>query len=305
MARRSNPASAGPRNLVAVGLALALTACTAEGTHSPTVALTGEATQTKTLATTLPTEAQAYNATATSKVEASTEALVSAAPAPSSAAPKPRSEGFDLFKAIADNNKRAGKIRPPRPAANAARVAKVEPETTVKVASRAQPAALPGVRSSEALFGIKEVTKRAARKAKTLSKPVQVASAAALARIGRHGLRTQHSKVSVGCLKPELVRIIKKAERHFGRYAVVTSGYRSPRHNRRIGGAKRSMHMTCMAADIQIKGVSKWTLAKWLRQQDGRGGVGTYCHTQSVHIDVGEKRDWNRRCRRSRKRRKA
>ena len=29
-----------------------------------------------------------------------------------------------------------------------------------------------------------------------------------------------------------------------------------------------------------------------------RGGVGTYCHTDSVHVDVGPERDWNWRCRR-------
>ena len=34
----------------------------------------------------------------------------------------------------------------------------------------------------------------------------------------------------------------------------------------------------------------------------GRGGVGTYCHTNSVHIDIGKKRDWNWRCRRKRRR---
>jgi len=26
--------------------------------------------------------------------------------------------------------------------------------------------------------------------------------------------------------------------------------------------------------------------------------VGTYCHTESVHVDVGPERDWNWRCRR-------
>ena len=130
-----------------------------------------------------------------------------------------------------------------------------------------------------------------------------MAGAAALGRIGGHGLRTQHSKVSVGCLKPKLVRLIKRAERHFGRHAIVTSGYRSRRHNRRVGGARKSMHVSCEAADIQISGVAKWKLASWLRKQEGRGGVGTYCHTRSVHIDIGEKRDWNWRCKRRKRRR--
>jgi uncharacterized protein YcbK (DUF882 family) len=56
--------------------------------------------------------------------------------------------------------------------------------------------------------------------------------------------------------------------------------------------------MNCAAADIQVEGVGKWELARYLRAMPGRGGVGTYCHTDSVHVDVGPERDWNWRCRR-------
>jgi uncharacterized protein YcbK (DUF882 family) len=41
-----------------------------------------------------------------------------------------------------------------------------------------------------------------------------------------------------------------------------------------------------MAADVQIAGVSPGTLAKYFRAQAGVGGVGTYGHTRSVHVDV-------------------
>ncbi|OCW58841.1 D-Ala-D-Ala carboxypeptidase family metallohydrolase [Hoeflea olei] len=128
--------------------------------------------------------------------------------------------------------------------------------------------------------------------------PIEVASAAGLARLAPNGLHLQTEKVEVGCFKPELVRVLKGIERHYGRPLVVTSGYRSPRHNRKVGGASGSRHTTCEAADIQIEGVSKWQLAKYLRSMPDRGGVGTYCHTESVHIDVGTPRDWNWRCRR-------
>ncbi|WP_244447056.1 YcbK family protein [Hoeflea sp. BAL378] len=128
--------------------------------------------------------------------------------------------------------------------------------------------------------------------------PVQLASAAGLARLAPNGLHLQTEKVEVGCFKPELVRVLKNIERHYGRSLVVTSGYRSPKHNRRVGGASGSRHTSCEAADIQIDGVSKWQLAKYLRSMPERGGVGTYCHTESVHIDVGTPRDWNWRCRR-------
>lgn len=127
---------------------------------------------------------------------------------------------------------------------------------------------------------------------------VQVASAAGLARLAPNGLRTQHAGVDVKCLKPALVRVLKRIESHYRKPVIVTSGYRSPERNRRARGAKNSLHMYCAAADIQVAGVSKWDLAAFLRSVPGRGGVGTYCHTKSVHIDIGPKRDWNWRCRR-------
>lgn len=127
---------------------------------------------------------------------------------------------------------------------------------------------------------------------------VEVASAAGLARLAPNGLHTQTDRVDISCLKPGLVRVLRIAERHFGKSVVVTSGYRNPKHNRKVGGARNSRHTTCEAADIQIAGVSKWELAKYLRSMPNRGGVGTYCHTKSVHVDIGTKRDWNWRCRR-------
>jgi uncharacterized protein YcbK (DUF882 family) len=127
---------------------------------------------------------------------------------------------------------------------------------------------------------------------------IQLASAAGLARLAPNGLHLQTDRVQVDCFKPQLVRTLKAIERHYGRSVVVTSGYRSPKHNRRVGGASGSRHTSCEAADIQIEGVSKWQLAKYLRSMPGRGGVGTYCHTESVHIDIGNTRDWNWRCRR-------
>lgn len=161
--------------------------------------------------------------------------------------------------------------------------------------------ALPGVRQT-ALFEIKRKSGLDDDSDVDLHEedagPVRLASAAGLARLAPNGLRTQTGEVDVACLKPSLVRELKRIEQHFGRKVVVTSGYRSPSHNRRARGAKNSLHMYCAAADIQVDGVSKWELASFVRSMPGRGGVGTYCHTDSVHIDVGPERDWNWRCRR-------
>jgi uncharacterized protein YcbK (DUF882 family) len=152
---------------------------------------------------------------------------------------------------------------------------------------------LPGVRSKGGLFGIGDDIED-----EEIDEAVRIASIGGMARTGAQGIRVQHSGVEVGCLKPGLVRILKQVERRYGRAPIVTSGYRSPQKNRRVRGAKNSTHMYCKAADIQVVGISKWHLAKYLRTLPGRGGVGTYCHTKSVHIDTGSKRDWNWRCRR-------
>lgn len=131
------------------------------------------------------------------------------------------------------------------------------------------------------------------------SAPVTLASAGGMARLAPNGLRTQHDKVQVSCLKPQLVAMIKRLETQYRKPAIITSGYRSPAHNRSVSGAKRSMHMSCSAADLQIPGISKWEIARQVRSWRGRGGVGTYCRTESVHIDIGPERDWNWNCRRS------
>lgn len=158
---------------------------------------------------------------------------------------------------------------------------------------------LPGVRKG-ALF---EIKRRDANGndldvdiSETDNGPIQLASAAGLARLAPNGLRVQRETVDVACLKPQLVKMLKSIETHYGQSLVITSGYRSPGHNRQVRGAKNSLHMFCAAADFQVPGVSKWDLAKYLRSMPNRGGVGTYCNTESVHIDIGPDRDWNWRC---------
>ncbi|MES5097753.1 D-Ala-D-Ala carboxypeptidase family metallohydrolase [Agrobacterium sp. BA1120] len=123
---------------------------------------------------------------------------------------------------------------------------------------------------------------------------MKLASLSGLSRVAPNGLLLQTEQVNVGCFKPEMIRRIKEVEAHYRKPAMVTSGYRPPKAT-----TQGSKHYTCDAADIQVSGVSKWELANYLRSLPDRGGVGTYCHTESVHMDLGEPRDWNWRCRRT------
>lgn len=124
--------------------------------------------------------------------------------------------------------------------------------------------------------------------------PVEIAALPGLARLASNGFWMQTAKVDTSCFKPALMRVLGRIEAHYDKKLMVTSGYRQPKSSRK----RQSLHTTCSAADIQIAGVSKWELAAFLRTMPGRGGVGTYCHTNSVHIDIGSERDWNWRCRR-------
>ncbi|QZZ35756.1 DUF882 domain-containing protein [Nitratireductor kimnyeongensis] len=179
-------------------------------------------------------------------------------------------------------------------------LASASPDTKPVQASVNMGSALPGVRQGESLFEFSSKTGSGDADADIYEEEpaYQVASAAGMARLAPNGLLKQRESVDTACLKPALVGMLKAIERHYGKRIVVTSGYRSPSYNRRVRGARKSLHMYCAAADIQIDGVSKWELAKYVRSMPGRGGVGTYCHTKSVHVDVGPERDWNWRCRR-------
>ena len=151
---------------------------------------------------------------------------------------------------------------------------------------------LPGVSTANAMFSTDH--SEAEEVGEDVPQFKEVASLAGLARLAPNGLWLQTEKVKTGCFKPELLQVLKSIETHYDKPIIVTSGLRDLKVNR----AKQSLHTRCEAADIQIAGVTKWELADYLRSMPGRGGVGTYCHTESVHIDIGPERDWNWRCRR-------
>jgi uncharacterized protein YcbK (DUF882 family) len=66
-------------------------------------------------------------------------------------------------------------------------------------------------------------------------------------------------------LKALCENVLEKIRLHFGRPIMVNSGYRGPKLNKAIGGAKTSQHMTGQAADIEIPGISNKILFCWIR----------------------------------------
>jgi len=74
-----------------------------------------------------------------------------------------------------------------------------------------------------------------------------------------------------------------------GKSISVSSGYRSPAHNKAVGGATHSQHKYGRAADIKIAGMSAWQtkqlIIKLINQgKMKQGGVGLY--STFVHYDT-------------------
>lgn len=240
-------------------------------------------------------------------IDPATARIYSAAGQPSAPAPRPPISGLakrtGSLLALFSNNRsaNANALVPPAPLVDNEPQAELWSSPSGDSAPAKRPvmasagvSGLPGVDRERAL-GLKS---EPASEDDMEGGPIRIASAAGLARLAPNGLKTQTQSVDVACLKPALVRVLKKVEQHYGRDVIVTSGFRNPTRNKKASGSSNSLHMYCSAADIQIQGVTKTQLAEYLRSMPGRGGVGTYCHTESVHIDIGPERDWNWRCRR-------
>ena len=90
-----------------------------------------------------------------------------------------------------------------------------------------------------------------------------------------------------------LVEILESIRKHFNKTVYINSAYRNPAYNAMIGGAKKSMHMYGMAADIHINGVTPKQIAEFAETLiPDTGGIGIY--DNFCHIDVRVvKSRWN------------
>lgn len=75
---------------------------------------------------------------------------------------------------------------------------------------------------------------------------------------------------------------------------VLTSAYRSPEHNSRVGGAARSLHMTGSAFDVRMDNHDPWSFEQAARKV-GFTGFGFYPRSGFMHIDTGAAREWGDR----------
>ena len=91
-------------------------------------------------------------------------------------------------------------------------------------------------------------------------------------------------------INPKLVEYVQKIRDHFGKSITVTSGYRCPVHNKRIGGATGSRHSKGDAADIVVSGVAPREVAKYA-ESIGIKGIGLYETNADGHFTHIDTRD--------------
>jgi len=85
---------------------------------------------------------------------------------------------------------------------------------------------------------------------------------------------------------PVLLDMVDQIARRFGRPLTITSGYRSPSHNSKVGGAKGSQHMKGKAVDISGGGLSNQDRLDLIAIASSVGvkGIGVY-NGGSLHFD--------------------
>ena len=79
-----------------------------------------------------------------------------------------------------------------------------------------------------------------------------------------------------------------------GKPLIVRSAYRSPEHNRAVGGAKRSKHLIGAAFDIAMENHDPATFEAAAREV-GFLGFGFYPRSGFMHVDLGPDRQWGRK----------
>lgn len=82
----------------------------------------------------------------------------------------------------------------------------------------------------------------------------------------RRGIDNAPGPDEIAALKLLCAKVLEPIREHFDRPVIVTSGYRSPALNRRIGGSRTSQHCFGQAADFTVPGVSNIELCRWAQR---------------------------------------
>ena len=112
---------------------------------------------------------------------------------------------------------------------------------------------------------------------------------------------TNFSPAEIACRGNGSLRINEEAldklqalRDRLGKPLIVRSAYRSPEHNRAVGGAPRSKHMDGTAFDIAMANHDP-VVFEAVAREVGSLGFGFYPRSGFIHIDLGPARQWGER----------
>ena len=86
-------------------------------------------------------------------------------------------------------------------------------------------------------------------------------------------------------IDPRALDMLQSLRNRLGRPMIITSAYRSPEHNRRVGGAPRSKHLDGIAFDVRMDNHDPESFIAQARAL-GFHGIGRYPRQGFVHIDA-------------------
>ena len=82
----------------------------------------------------------------------------------------------------------------------------------------------------------------------------------------RKGIKNTPGAAETEALYQLCKNVLEPVRQHFGKPVIVTSGYRSPRLNRAIGGSSTSQHCKGEAADFTVAGAPNADVLDWMHR---------------------------------------
>lgn len=80
----------------------------------------------------------------------------------------------------------------------------------------------------------------------------------------RRGIKNTPTPAQIESLRKLCVHVLQPVRDHYGQPIRISSGFRSPRLNRAIGGSSTSQHSKGEAADFEVPGVSNLAVCRWM-----------------------------------------
>ncbi len=88
-------------------------------------------------------------------------------------------------------------------------------------------------------------------------------------------------------ISPELLELLEEVREAYGKPIVITSGYRCPARNVKVGGAKNSSHLAGLAVDISPKVITTDELDKLYDLCYNKfDNIGDGRDKKFIHVDV-------------------